>query len=83
MLHLNFPLRHRLGLVHLPLLGRFCTPFRLYILTGIITTCYGCKERFVRAGPQYNLIVQHEKTDHSSTQGQVLQCYARQCLLSC
>ena len=60
--------------------GDFCTPFRLYILTGNITTCYGCKERFVRAGPQYNLIV-HEKTDHSSTQGQVLQCSSEAMLI--
>ena len=41
--------------------GEICTPFRLYILTGNITTCYGCKERFARAGPPYDLIVPHEE----------------------
>ena len=37
------------------------TPFRLYILTGNITTSYGCKEQFVCSGPPYDLIVQHEE----------------------
>ena len=36
-------------------------PFSLYILTGNITTCYGCKEQFVISGPPYDLIVQHEE----------------------
>ena len=36
-------------------------PFKLYMLTGNITTCYGCKVRFARTGPPYDLIVQHEE----------------------
>ena len=61
MFHLNYLLPAKCLQLNLVPGTEISAPFRLYILTGNITTCYGCKEQFVISGPPYDLIVQHEE----------------------
>jgi len=42
------------------------TPFKIFLLCGNISTCHGCLNEFLRTGPPYDLIVQHQE-DRSYT----------------
>ena len=74
MFHLNYLLPAKC--LHLNLVPgtEVSAPFRLYILTGNITTCYDCKEQFVSSGPHMTSLSNMKRIASSSTQRQMRQC---------
>lgn len=77
MFYLNFllpPKHHCLGLVHLPLLGRFVLHSDCTSLLVTILHAMDARSALLVLAPHTTSLCNTRKTDHSSTQGQVLQC---------
>jgi len=80
MFYLNFllpPKHHCLGLVHLPLLGRFV--FHLDCTSLLVTLLHATDARsaLLVLAPHTTSLCNMRKTDHSSTQGQLLPMFKR------
>ena len=84
MFHLNFllpPKHHRLGLVHLPLLGRFVLHSDCTSLLVTLLHATDARSALLVLAPHTTSLCNMRKTDHSSTQGQVLQCSSEAMLI--